>query len=812
MKIFLTVLTFFCCSAVFSADLTEKLIKGSCVTVPPGEHTISRTVEISKNLTVILENGAVIKASCSPMFRIKGGEFRMEGRGLPGKIICTAKGQRGYATTERGAAFDLNHADGKLPLRFFLRNIQVQAWNGIDAYFEMKDRKDIEEINIAECGFRCHERGIAVRLVGLGSARVENCTFDGGDNPILLNAATPGGMVIRGNTLRHFGRMGMLLGKAGQIAEGCTTHLPDTIVHDNRLIEGGHGATIKDSYIHGILIYGNNVSVQGNIVRNVNRGEPVPGSRIGQQIRLPDGKILRGKWIMVNGKRRRLAGAAIYLKANRALVQGNICTNSGWRSVIEIKTGGKEYYTAVVNNVVDGRALAIDESFGFECNSGRSLWAGNLVYDMPHQAFVVRSGYENTFINNLIMNTKVGFALSGRMPGQNELIAGNRFIDVEHPVALDGRNYTEGFGPDIHIPGTARIADQAELPEPGPQWYGRQLVRGDKIYLGIRTGKDHRWMELQGKVLDYKPWKPAGPELFANSDMSGKEKFSDPELNDPRYPGWILSCLSAREHQLTEEERKLKLDHEVYKTGNTSQKVIFPTVAASWTLKRKIKLLPGRHYRATAVVKGEEPRNLRLQATPAGRQSVIMRAAENNSWQTLTVDFFQPAGVYDAEISVWGGKTTAGKAAWIDSVSVRELTRDGMAPEPVVPKVKLTGENRITAKSVWRISQASAKVKRLPDGSMEITVQENKALMATFAVKLKPGTDWRFSAETAPQMQCSVMLADGRKLSANKYSNNIVDFTSAAKEGSTQLRLWIGAQKPGTVIKIKPPALFQIEK
>ncbi len=812
MKILLTVLTALCCSAVFSADLTEKLMKQSYVTVPAGEHTISRTVEISKNLTVILENGAVIKADCAPMFRIKGGEFRMEGRGLPGKIICTAKGQRGYATTERGAAFDLNHADGKLPLRFFLRNIHIQAWNGIDAYFEMKDRKDIEEINVAECSFRCHERGIAVRLVGLGSARVENCTFDGGDNPILLNTAIPGGVVVRGNTLRHFGRMGMLLGKAGQIAEGCTTHLPDTIVHDNRLIDGGHGASIKDSYIHGILIYGNNVSVQGNIVRNVNRGEPVPGSRIGQQIRLPDGKILRGKWITVNGKKRRLAGAAIYLKANRALVQGNICTNSGWRSVIEIKTGGKEYYTAVVNNVVDGRSLAIDESFGFECNSGRSLWAGNLVYDMPHQAFVVRSGYENTFINNLIMNTKVGFALSGRMPGQNELISGNRFIDVEYPVALDGRSLAEGFGPDIHIPGTARIADREELPEPGPQWYGRQLIRGDKIYLGIRSGKDHRWMELQGKVLDYKPGKPVGPELFANSDMSGKEKFDDPQLNDPRYPGWTFSCLSAREAQIPDSERALGLDHTVHRTGNTAQKVIFPNVAASWSLSRKITLMPNRRYRATAVVKGEEPRNLRLQAMPAGRQAVICRAAENNSWQTLTADFFMPEGVTEAQISVWGGKTTAGKAAWIDSVSVRELTRDGMAPEPVVPKVKLTGENRITAKSVWRISQASAKVKRLPDGSMEITVQENKALMATCAVKLKPGTDWRFSAETDPKMQCSVMLADGQKLSSNKYSSGIVDFTSAEKEGSTQLRLWIGAQKPGTVIKIKPAALFQIEK
>ena len=811
MKQILTIFLAAAGSAIFSADLTGQLMKQSYVTIPTGEHTISRTVEVSRNLTVILENGAVIKSSVSPMFRIKGGEFRMEGRGLPGKIICTAKGQRGYATTARAAAFDLNYADGKLPLRFFLRNIQVQSWNGVDAYFEMKDRKNIEKIDIAECAFRCHERAIAVRLVGLGSARVENCTFDGGDNPILLNAATPGGVVIRGNTLRNFGRMGMLLGKAGQVSEGCTTHLPDTIVHDNRLIGGGHGASIKDSYIHGILIYGNNVSVQGNIVRDVNRGEPVPGSRIGQQIKLPDGRILRGKWISVNGKRRRLAGAAIYLKANRALVQGNICTNSGWRSVIEIKTGGKEYYTAVLNNVVDGRALAIDESFGFECNSGRSLWSGNLVYDMPHQAFVVRSGYENTFINNLIINAQVGFALSGRMPGQNELISGNRFIDVDHPVAVDGRNMPEGFGPDILLPGTAKINDRDELPEPGPQWHGRQLVRGDKIYLGIRQGKEYRWMELQGKVLEYHPWKPTGPELFRNSDMSGKEQFEDKALNDPRCPGWILGCLSAREQQVPDSERALETDRKVYNTGNASQKVVFPNVAASWSLSRKIKLTPGRHYRATAVVKGEEPRNLRLQATPAGRQAVIARAAEKNSWQTLTVDFFQPDNISDCTISVWGGKTTAGKAAWIDSVSVRELTREGSSPAPR-PKVKLIGNNLITAKTVWRVVPASAKVTRQPDGSMQVTAGKNGAVMLTSTLKLKEGAAWRFAAEASARVSCGAVLSDGKKLSADKNSGGQLDFTTPDKSGNTQLRIWIPPMKQGDTVTIKPPTLFQREQ
>ena len=86
-------------------------------------------------------------------------------------------------------------------------------------------------------------------------------------------------------------------------------------------------------------------------------------------------------------------------------------------------------------------------------------------------------------------------------PGQNELIAGNRFLNVEHPVAVDNKENTEGVGEDILLPPPARIENNAELPEPGPKWHGRQIVRGDKIYLGIRQGEEYCWMEMQGKVL-----------------------------------------------------------------------------------------------------------------------------------------------------------------------------------------------------------------------------------------------------------------------------------------------------------------------
>ena len=816
MKHLTFLLTLLIGSIAGAIPIEEAIEKQPFTTLAPGEYTITRTIEIAKDTTIIIQNGATLKADCTPVFCVKGGDFRLEGQGKPATIICTKKGARGYRTTERAAVFDLNQATGELPLRFFIRNVNIEGFNGIDAYHMTEGRKDIDEIQAIECNFKCVEKAIGANTITLRTARIENCVFEGGDSPIYLNVPMPGGCLVRGNTLRGFGRSGIMLGKGGQIAEGCTTHLPDTIVHDNRLIEGGHGSTLADSYIHGILIYGNNVSVQGNIVRDVNRGVPVPGERIGQHIVAPDGTILRGKKINWKGKDRRLAGAAIYLKCNRALVQGNICTNSGWRSVIEIKTGGKEYYTSVVNNVVDGSALAIDESFGFECNAGRSLWAGNVVYNMPNQAFVVRSGFENTFINNLISDTKVGFGLSGSAPGEHELIAGNRFINVEYPVALDQPKPVPSTGTDVLLPSTARIRDDEELPPPDQQWHGRQLVRGDKIYVGVASEGGYRWMELQGNLLPVPKYELAGPELMFNSDQSGKEQSTDPELSNPKYPGWRFTCRSVREAQIPEEERGIAPDTTVFQTGGRSLKVVFPTQAAEWRLAQQRTLVPGRRYRATAVVQGEEPRNLRLEVRPDGSRSTIERGKDVQGWQTLTCDFIMPKNKSKCFIFVWGSKTTMGKAAWIDSVSLRELVEEGGTPAPppdmqkalpATPMPELEGDNLLPPDIKWSPSSSGSKVVLEEKNTIRVTPGKDGAFMLVAKVKLEPGIPYVLHADELSSGSCSVVLSDGNKILGKR---TFCAFTTPdTQEKPTQLRIWIPNCKAGEDFMIHGVALHR---
>ena len=50
------------------AEWADKFEKNSLVTIPAGEHQLSRTVEINHDLTIIFENGAVLKSASDPMF------------------------------------------------------------------------------------------------------------------------------------------------------------------------------------------------------------------------------------------------------------------------------------------------------------------------------------------------------------------------------------------------------------------------------------------------------------------------------------------------------------------------------------------------------------------------------------------------------------------------------------------------------------------------------------------------------------------------------------------------------------------------
>ncbi len=849
----------FCCVAFHSLlqasvtlrpgeDITAALSQHSMIILQPGKYTLDSALVINEDRTIVFQNGAEIFGAISGLIRHQGGCLILEGVGKPGVLRSGAPGgSRGFKTEERASVIDLNHADNENNLpALILRNMALYGFNGIDGYHQKEEKKGIRRVEVSNCYFDCSEKAMGFIVPQLGEIRVENSTFENCDEAIMVNCPVPGGAVVRGNIIRNFGRRGMMLGKAGQIADGCTTHLPNAIVQDNQLLGGGQRATLNDSYIQGILIYGHNISVIGNIVRDVNRGKAVPGE-IGRVMTDDEGKEIAGIRIDTEKQtHRRLAGAAIYLKANRALVQGNICSNSGWRSVIEIKTGGKEHFVSVVNNVVDGRALSQEGSFGFECNAGRSLWSGNLVYDMPNQAFVVRSGYENTFMNNLIVNAKVGFALSGQAPGQGELIRGNRFINVEHPIALD-RNLKSAYGTDIYLPGPVQIEKEEDLPEASPEWLGRQVVRGEKLYLCVQSEAGvSRWMELSGALMPVRVFREIGPELALNPEQSASETLGIPELDIPLHRGWQMAMLSSNEKVLDPADGHVRYDQENFQTGTQSLRVAFQGVSGNWRLSQGLPLAAGKRYRASAVVRGEEPLNLRLVVLDAAGKGHQMRAVDRQDWQRLIVDFVTPGNSGNITLRIWSSKTNAGKAAWLDSVSVRELQEEELDEDGQViirPQQvwKEQGENLLvnadfealsrTLESVqqgilpkgWGLS-LSAERKDIPAGelrhvaydhdagALEIGFKTSKGnLLLSQNLKLAPGGRYRVTAKLQSDSPLQVVLgvktADQKNHSARPVAEKdwqlqTVDFTVPQEPGSTNIRIWASNLPENQFIRI----------
>ena len=794
------ILTFFISIAALictAAGLEDKLMSEKEVIIPPGKHTISRTIEVTRDLTVIMKDGAEISSSANPVFNLVNGTLRICGEGKGGIINGPVKGGIEYSPRVRTAAISMNNI--KTSASLYLNNVEINSFNGVDGYAFSKTEPRVEYFHVNNCRFKTRGIALGLRSVKLGEAKVEHCFFTGGTNPIYLNTATERGMIIRSNYLKDFGVAGIKIGKAGQITEGCTTHLTDTIVHDNRLIGGGRSATERDAYIHGILIYGNNVSVQGNIVRNVNRGEPIPGRAYGQQIRLKNGTILKGKWHFINNKRHRLAGAAIYLKANRAIVSSNICTNSGWRSVIEIKTGGREHFVSVSNNIVDGSALAIEDSYGFECNSGRSMWQGNIVYNMPYQAFAVRSGYENTFIGNLLIDCEIGFGMTGRAPGVGELISNNRFINVKFPVDAKGK---PGMGNDIYLPSTVAISPDADLPEAGKAWYGRQLVRGKKLYICLGENNNYFWMELQGKIIPPVKYTVSGKEMVANGNFATANEKNV-------LQNWSLWCQNAREGTIAAKDRNITYDKKVFHSGKQSLKFNFPSTTATWSIKHDLKLIPRRRYRATAVVKADKGTRLSLFALPSGAEGKQVRNDETNTnWQTITVDFVQPANSMTASVGLSCGKVPPNYSTWIDSISVRELSReDGTMPSvPEKTAVKTVGSNQMPEKLSWRA--VNCKITAAGKESLKISTTKDGAIMLTGKVKLAAPGKWQFSAALPPGCAIRVIPASGKMIKAN--GDQAVEFTTTKAAETVQIQFWLPLTPAGTLQKVNKMALFKL--
>lgn len=142
-------------------------------------------------------------------------------------------------------------------------------------------------------------------------------------------------------------------------------------------------------------------------------------------------------------------------------------------------------------------------------------------------------------------------------------------------------------------------------------------------------------------------------------------------------------------------------------------------------------------------------------------------------------------------------KTSAGKAAWFDSVSIKELVED----------VKLSGENMLSSKNSWTTSPKGNPVKPLDNGSLEIISGSRANMLISCRIKLAPSNKWRFSADMSVKGSASVVLPDGKKV----LSHSFVDFTTPEKEGFTTLRFWIPAQQPGSKIVISNIRLHKIE-
>ena len=664
---------------------------GGTLRFPAGSYRLAKCWVLDRSVGLVFENGARLWTEDTCLIDIQGGEeIVIEGVGGRGELfnLCPADPKFDENNVPRGKlsrVISLDHVDPQAKPSLRVRNMHIKGLSGIEG-ISNGDKGPMNDVEVDRCLFNTSNIALGYRHAEVHSLRVENSEFIGRPRyGIWFLSPMPGGAIVRGNVLRNMGVIAIQLsgGKASQIADGSTNYLPNAIVHENQILGGGHLATLADSYIHGILVYGHNVSVQGNIVRNFNRGEPVPGAPCGHHIRLPDGTFYRGHWIATeDAPHRRLAGAAIYLKANHAVVSGNICSQSGWRSVIEVKTGGAEHYVLVSGNVVDGRSLAIDSSFGFECNSGRSAWVNNLVSDMPNQAFVVRSTFANTFMNNAIYNAKVGFALSGNTPGKDEFIAMNRFFNVESPVLVEGGG--TAAGQDLHLPPPRAIASADLLPRPQESLRG-QLVslatgQGDELLQCVRLpdGK-YAWRELGPgeKAYGDRLWEEVGPNLAVNPDQSAdaltEEELArcDKSQDNAICRGWTPTFVSPGETKLTDYASYLSFDPEKQRAGKGSLRIQFKEGAGNWLLRQRLKLPAGR-YRATLQILSELPENVSWYAQVPGRRP-LAKGERTDDWQTLSIDFEIPADATDVLLGAYGNRFTTGKSAWIGGVSVRRL-------------------------------------------------------------------------------------------------------------------------------------------
>ncbi len=344
------------------------------------------------------------------------------------------------------------------------------------------------------------------------------------------------------------------------------------------------------------------------------------------------------------------------------------------------------------------------------------------------------------------------------------------------------------------------------------------LVQGDRIFLGVHQNGAYAWKELAGKVLPVKRYVVTGDELVYNSDQSGKEKAPSEDLADPAFPGWHVGGMqTANEKKIDPHSGCFTFDTQNTLTGGRSLKIMFPDSSGQWRLRQPVSLEREERYRATAVVRGDEPRNLHLEVFAGGR-SFQVRAEDKKSWQTLTMDFQVPKKAGGAWISVWGSKTSPGKASWIDSVSIRKLREEGVpeAPTPVFADLNLaapfTGQEGKLPES-WKSSMPVSNLLLTPETDGAFSVARNSPsgnFLLWQKVKLKPGVRYRYEADWQAANSKSVILSVKpgtedhvvRTSFRNGWNHAEIDFTAPQGNEPVLLRLWFNKLKAGEKVRI----------
>lgn len=653
-----------------------QLPEGGAIVFPAGEYRLSQPLELQGKITLLLAPGARIIGAGEDVIRIVGnGDITIQGLGGRPEIVSASTAdplvnERGIPEGVVSSVINLNHVpmDARPNLR--VQGVKLTGFVCIEG-MRVEEKGPMGTLEVLDCHFEAADMHLSHQHSEVESLRVENSLFTGTARyGIYATSPMPGGAIVRGNVLRDVGIRAVQLsgGYRNMIADGAVEYLPSAIVHDNQVLGGGRRAAITTSYILGILVYGHNVSIQNNIVRDFNRGEPVPGEPIGQHVRMPDGNFFRGIWIATeDDPRKRLAGAALYAKARQGIISGNICTNSGWRSVIEVKTGGVEPYVMVSNNIVDGRSLSIEGSFGFECGSGRSIWANNLVYDMPDIAFAVRGNNSNSYLNNVIFNAKTAFSVPAGSSGRDELIMNNRLEDVE--VAVSGVEDYTGGARAMALP-PLLVPQQQVMPKASAQLRGQIAILldpdGDRVLVCKLIDGVYAWTEMEtgeiagGLLIQGAEIERLGDELAANPDHSQDEPGKFPF-------GWSASAAGREIGEV------MAYDTEQFVTGTRSLRIGDDGEPFNWVLSQRMPVTPGKTYLLEARAKTTDPALSFSLYCVLGEQRVSSADQPGEEWTDISLLVRVPEdGPEMAELRLWGAGAGAGKTVWIDSVSMHE--------------------------------------------------------------------------------------------------------------------------------------------